>query len=113
MTKLLGITCALFVFLCLGCSTTQTLCKFSLNPDGTCRICDVDPNARKLIEYFNRDTNELRLFVTGVGPDQEILHPKGRVTRFDDQVDKNILKFDPLDETVLVVNGEKFKIMSK
>ena len=97
------------VCICLSCSTTQKVCTFTLNYDVKCRTCDV-ADERRLIESFNIDTNELRLFVTDSGRDIEILHPDGYVTHFEGKIDTNVVKFDPSDDDFLLVNGEKFRI---
>lgn len=102
------------VFAASSCSRTERLCRFTVNPDISCRVCDSDKNGRKLIEFFDRDTNELRLFIsTQSSDDEEIVHPRGQVVQFYSEVSRNLIKFDTTDPAFIVVNGEKLPIRPK
>ena len=68
------ISIALFT---VTCTATRQICTFGLNPDVMCRTCDQDDKGRKLTEVFDRDTNDLRLFVTTREGETEIEHPDG------------------------------------
>jgi hypothetical protein len=80
-----------------------------LNPDVSCRITD-SREGKTLVEYFNIDTNELKLYIRQDGHDRLIEHPDGRVKTYHDKIDENTIKFNPADENTLVVNGEVFHI---
>ena len=53
-----------------------------------------DPDGTYLIEYFDADTNELRLYLRHDGKDLQIEHPYGKVKNFKDAVLENQLKFN-------------------
>jgi hypothetical protein len=97
----------------LGCSTSSRLCTYTINADVKCRICDTANDGRTLVEYFNTDTNELRLFVTDSEFEVEILHPFGEVHAYSEKVSANSIKFDGSDSKLLLVNGERFSITPK
>jgi hypothetical protein len=102
------------VFAASSCSRTERLCSFTVNPDISCRVCDSDKNGRKLIEFFDRDANELRLFIsTQSSDDEEIVHPHGQVVQFYSEVNRNLIKFDTTDPAFIIVNGEKLLIRPK
>jgi hypothetical protein len=86
-----------------GCSAT-----YWLNPDLTCRVLDTKQDGTYLLEYFNSDTNELRLYVQEHREDHEIEHPRGKVKDFKAVLSENQIKFNPDDDHTLVVNGEIF-----
>ncbi|QYO65710.1 hypothetical protein [Leptolyngbya sp. 7M] len=94
-----------------ACSTSTRLCKLSF--DANCRICDIRSDGAKLLEYFNTDTNELRLFILEPQKETEISHPHGKVPNFRDRIDENQILFDRIDPRYLRVNGEKFEILEK
>lgn len=81
-----------------NCSKTERLCRFTVNPDISCRVCDTDKNGRKLVELFDRDTNDLRLFIsTQNSDDKEIVHPHGQALQFYNEINSNLIKFDAAD----------------
>lgn len=84
-----------------------------LNFDVTCRVADIRSDGTSLIEYFDADTNELRLYLRESRKDLQIEHPYGKVKNFKDAVRENELKFDPRDDRSLRVNGEVFPITPK
>ncbi|MGH9959101.1 MAG: hypothetical protein ACREBC_18550 [Pyrinomonadaceae bacterium] len=84
-----------------------------LNFDVTCRIADSRSDGKFLIEYFDPDTNELRLYLRDNHRDLQIEHPYGKVKNFKDVVSENDLKFNPRDGRSLLVNGEVFPITPK
>lgn len=84
-----------------------------LNFDVTCRVADVRSDTTHLIEYFNADTNELRLYLRHDGKYLQIEHPDGKVKNFKDALRENELKFNPRDDRSLLVNGEVFPITPK
>ena len=84
-----------------------------LNFDVTCRVLDVRSDNTYLIEYFDADTNELRLYLRHGGKDLQIEHPHGKVKNFKDALSENQLKFNPRDGRSLLVNGEVFPITPK
>lgn len=96
-----------------GCSQTQRLCKYTLSPDVTCRVCDENAERGKLLEYFNSDTNELRLFVVSRNSEAEIIHPYGIVSGVSNKVNENIIVFDPNNNDLLLVNGVRFAVSAK
>lgn len=93
----------------------QPGCSFGywLNPDVVCRIVDSRNDGKYLLEYFNSDTNEIRLYVQQNGKDLLIEHPYGKVRGYKEVIDQNIIKFNPNDEETLLVNGEIFPIKPK
>jgi len=93
-----------------GCSQSDRLCKYTLNPDVSCRICDENADRGKLVEYFNLDTNELRLFIVTETSEIEIEHPKDKVVGFNEQIRRNTIKFDPTRNDELSVNGTSFTV---
>jgi hypothetical protein len=84
-----------------------------LNFDVTCRVLDVRSDGTYLIEYFDADTNELRLYLRHGRKDLQIEHPYGKVKNFKDALRENDLKFDPRDDRSLLVNGEGFPLTPK
>jgi hypothetical protein len=104
---------AMIVFLviaaCVGGRSRDCSWISQLNPDVLCRITD-SRDGRELVEYFNIDTNELKLYIRQNGHDQLIEHPDGRVKTYHDKIDENTIKFNPADENTLLVNGEVFPI---
>jgi hypothetical protein len=84
-----------------------------LNFDVTCRVLDVRSDSTSLIEYFDADTNELRLYLRNGGRDLQIEHPYGKVRNFKDAIRENQLKFNAADDGSLLVNGEVFPIKPK
>jgi hypothetical protein len=91
-----------------GCSVTSWL-----NPDVVCRVVDVRSDGAYLVEYFNADTNDLRLYIQTTGQNSEIQHPSGRVKRFSPTLSENKMTFNPSDQRSLLVNGEPFPITPK
>jgi hypothetical protein len=65
-----------------------------LNPDVSCRITD-SREGKTLVEYFNIDTNELKLYIRQNGHDRSIGHPDGRVKTYHDKIDENTIEFNP------------------
>lgn len=90
-----------------GCSVASTL-----NPESACRVLDVRGDKR-LVEYFDVDTNELELYIQQDGKDIEIIHPYGRVGNYSDRIDSNSITFDNLDPKFVIVNGERFEIIER
>lgn len=88
-------------------------CPSTYNFDVTCRVVDVRTDGTSLIEYFDADTNELRLYLRQGGQYLQIEHPDGKVTNFKDALRDNQLKFDSRDDRTLLVNGESFPITQK
>jgi hypothetical protein len=84
-----------------------------LNFDVTCRVLDVRSDSTYLIEYFDADTNELRLYLRQGGKDLQIEHPDRKVKNFKEALSENQLKFNPRDDRSLLVNGEVFPITPK
>ena len=84
-----------------------------LNFDVTCRVLDVRTDNSTLIEDFDADTNQLRLYLRDSRKDLQIEHPYGKVKNFKDEVRENELKFNPRDNQSLLVNGEVFPITPK
>src|SRR6266850_2336880 len=84
-----------------------------LNFDVTCRVLDVRSDSTYLIEYFDSDTNELRLYLRHGGKDLQIEHPSGKVKNFKNALRENDLRFDPRNDRCLLVNGEAFTVVSK
>lgn len=68
-------------------------------------------DGKLLVEYFNADTNELRLYVQQNGNNVSIEHPYGRISNYSAKIDANEVKFDRSDSRYLIVNGEKFEIV--
>jgi hypothetical protein len=66
-----------------------------------------------LYEYFDTDTNELRLYLRDSQRDLQIEHPYGKVKNFNAAVSENELKFNPREDQSLLVNGEVFPITPK
>jgi len=83
------------------------------NFDATCRVADSRSDGTTLIEYFDPDTNELRLYLRDSRKDLQIEHPYGKVKNFKDAVSENDLKFNPREGGSLLVNGEVFPITAK
>ena len=84
-----------------------------LNFDVTCRVLDVRSDNTYLIEYFDSDTNELRLYLRQGGKDLQIEHPYGKVKNFKNALRENEIRFDPRDDRNLLVNGEAFPLTPK
>lgn len=84
-----------------------------LNLEVTCRVADSRSDGTSLIEYFDPDTNELRLYLRDSRKDLQIEHPYGRVKNFKAAVSENELQFNPRDGQSLLVNGEVFPITPK
>src|SRR5258705_3566454 len=84
-----------------------------LDFDVTCRVLDVRSDGTDLIEYFDYDTNELRLYLRHNRSDREIEHPDGKVKNFVDALLENDIKFNPREDRSLLVNGEAFPITPK
>lgn len=84
-----------------------------LNFDVTCRVTDVRSDSTYLIEYFDPDTNDLRLYIRQGGKDIQIEHPYGKVKNFKNTVRDNEIKFNPRDDRTLLVNGEPFALTPK
>ena len=74
---------------------------------------DVKSDGTYLIEYFDADTNELRLYLRDTRKDIQIEHPDGKVKNFKDGLRENQLRFNPRDDRSLLVNGEVFPITPK
>lgn len=96
-----------------GCSPTSRLCNYTINADVKCRVCDIANDNKRLVEYFNADTNELRLFLIDAKSEIEIEHPFGQVQPYYDEVDANSIKFDTSATGYLSVNGQKFMIKKR
>jgi hypothetical protein len=90
-----------------GCSAT-----YWLNPDTVCQVRD-EIGDRALVEYFNSDTNDLRLYLQQDGQDVQIEHPYGKVKSFSSNLNSNQLRLDPTDPRYLIVNGERFEIVRR
>src|SRR5688572_11486311 len=58
VTVVLGTCTSIWLIRKTGCSAT-----YWLNPDVTCRVLDAKEDGTALIQYFNADTNELRLYI--------------------------------------------------
>lgn len=84
-----------------------------LNFEVTCRVVDVSTDGTSLIEYFDPDTNELRLYLRHNQQDRQIEHPFGRVKNFKNLLRENQIRFNPQDDRSLLVNGEVFPITPK
>ena len=84
-----------------------------LNFEVTCRVVDVRPDNTKLIESFDPDTNDLRLYLRHNGDYRRIEHPYGRVKNFKAAVRENDIRFNPADNGSVLVNGEVFPITPK
>lgn len=69
-------------------------------------------NNRKLIEYFNVDTNELHLKLIEDGNSEWIKHPNCCM-EYDGHILSNEIKFDRNDHNSLLVNGQVFPIERK
>ncbi len=96
----------------VSCDFRNGGCAFVANPDVKCRVLDRRAST-ELVEYFNVDTNDLRLFLKSDGESVEITHPFGKVTNFDPKIDSNVIKFDKNDSGFLIVNGERFQVERK
>ena len=84
-----------------------------LNFDVTCRVADSRSDGTSLVESFDPDTNELRLYLRDSLKDLQIEHPYGKVKNFKEAVNENELKFNPREGHSLLVNGEVFPITPK
>jgi hypothetical protein len=91
-----------------GCSVTSRL-----NPDVVCRVVDVRSDGAHLVEYFNTDTNDLRLYIQTSVQNSEIQHPHGILKTFKPTLGENKMTFHPGDQRSLLVNGELFPITPK
>ena len=94
---------------------TSSSCPDSnwFNFDVTCRVLDVRSDNTDLIEYFDPDTNELRLYLRHDEKYRQIEHPYGKVKNFKLAIRDNEIKFNPRDDRTVLVNGEIFPITSK
>src|SRR5687767_526432 len=72
--------------------------SYWLNFDVTCRALDVRSDSTELIEYFDLDTNELRLYLRRDRQYQQIEHPYGKVKTFKAELRDNDIKFNPRDD---------------
>lgn len=84
-----------------------------LNYDVSCRVLDIRSDNTSLVEYFDADTNELRLYLRQDGKDVQIEHPYGKVKNFKAALGENQIKFNSRDERSLLVNGEEFPLTPK
>lgn len=86
-------------------------CSFfsKFNPDVSCRVV-VSNEKREIVEFFNADTNEIRLYLTDGGKTTQIEHPFGKIENYSPKIDSNKIEFDPNDDDFLIVNGKKFKM---
>lgn len=109
---LLLIILAITVSLPFACKQTGCSAFYWLNHDMTCSVRD-EHNGGVLVEYFNLDTNELRLYVQQDGEETLIEHPYGKVASYSGSIDDNVIKFDPINPQNLLVNGENFQIVKK
>ena len=94
----------------LGDSTRLRLLRYDLNPDILSRVTD-KVSDRKLVEYFNRDTNQFELVI--YFDNRQIVwieHPYRKVKQFKEAVNDNEIKFHPTNGNLLIVNGEEFPI---
>jgi hypothetical protein len=95
-----------------SCNKTGCSNFYWLNYDMTCRVRDSN-NGRVLVEYFDLDTNELRLYLQQNGEETPIEHPFGVIQSYGGNIGENVIKFDPTSPENLLVNGENFKIVKK
>jgi hypothetical protein len=93
-----------------SCSAQDDSCSFLLNFDVTCRVLSEKENGMKLLEYFDADTNQLKLFIISSTSKIEIQHPYGKVKTYHDKIELNKIYFDPDNSNFLIVNGERFEI---
>ena len=84
-----------------------------VNFEVTCRVLDVRPDNTTLIESFDPDTNDLRLYLRHDGKYRQIEHPYGKVKNFKAAVRENVIRFNPVDNGSVLVNGEVFPITQK
>ena len=84
-----------------------------LKSEVTCRVLDVGSDNTKLIESFDPDTNDLRLYLRDAGDDRQIEHPYGKVKNFKAVLSENDIRFNPADSGTVLVNGEVFPITQK
>lgn len=84
-----------------------------VNFEMTCRVLDVRSDNTKLIESFDPDTNDLRLYLRSDRDYQRIEHPYGKVKNFKAAVRENDIRFNPADSASVLVNGEVFPITPK
>ncbi len=106
----------LLVMTCLfisSCFHSKNSCSFNINPEVSCRLCDKKSDETKLIESFDADSNELRLFLVTSKQEIEIEHPVGKVANFSDKIKSNIIQFDSTNSQDLIVNGQRFPIVKK
>jgi hypothetical protein len=111
ITRNKAITGLAFCFVSLimvGCNQGEN-CPFVLNPDVSCRVLDKRADGTLLIEYFNVDTNELKLALKNKDGEIQIEHPMGKVANFKSALNENQIVFGT-NEYTIVVNGEKFPI---
>lgn len=109
--RLLGLAWIVILFIGVLYGPKRRDCSLigQLNLDIPCRITD-NRDGKELVEYFDIDNNELKLYIRQNGHDRLIEHPNGRVKIYHDKVDDNAIKFNPADENTLLVNGEVFPI---
>lgn len=84
-----------------------------LNFEVNCRTLDVRSDNTSMIESFDPDTNDLRLYLQHDGDYREIEHPYGKVKNFKPAVRENDIRFNPKDNASVLVNGEVFPITPK
>ena len=110
---LLALVIGVFVF--AGVWLERSDCPESslLRFEVTCRVLDVRSDKTKLIESFDPDTNDLRLYLRDAEEDRRIEHPYGKVKNFKDAVRENDIRFNPADKGSVLVNGEVFPITQK
>lgn len=105
---ILGVGASIWLLLRPSCPGS-----YWLNFDVTCRVLDVRSDGTDLIEYFDFDTNELRLYLRHNRNDRQIEHPDGKVKNFKAALRENVIKFNSRDDRSLLVNGEAFPISPK
>ena len=93
-------------------ASTTPYCPWGHRWGFTPQVCKVKDTqgARVLVEHANLDLNILELSIHEEGRTRWIQHPDGRVPRFSTKLDENIIKFDPNNKRMLLVNGDPFPI---
>ncbi len=84
-----------------------------LNFEVRSRTLNVRSDNTSLIESFDPDTNDLRLYLKHDEDCREIEHPYGKVKNFKAAVIENDIRFNPADNGSVLVNGEVFPITPK
>lgn len=97
----------------MSCNLSTNPCSSVINPDVNCRLCDEKKDGTQLVEFFDSDTNEFKLFIYNSEQEIQIEHPHGKVENFKEIVSSNSIKFDLTDSKFLIVNGKKFAIQTK